>query len=70
MNPNYKLLFVKNLKSVCSLKGSLYKGRELLSESESWLSSFIYAWRRRKKVCMWIRVWAFIYTWERIMLRS
>ena len=42
MNPNYKLLFVKKLKSVRSLKGSLYGGRELLSESGSWLSSFIY----------------------------
>ena len=70
MNPNYKPLFVQKLKSVCSLKGSLYGRRELLSESRSWLSSFIYACGRRKRVYKWIRVWAFIYTWEMIMLRS
>ena len=39
-----ELLFLKKLKSVCSLKGSLYGGRELLSELGSWLSSFIYMW--------------------------
>ena len=37
MNPNYKLLFVKKMKSECSVKGSLYRGGELLSESRSWL---------------------------------
>ena len=32
LNQDYKLLFAKKLKSVCSLKGSLYKGRELLNQ--------------------------------------
>ena len=43
MSLNYKPLFVKKLQSGCNLKGSLYGGRKLLSESRSWLSSFIYA---------------------------
>ena len=33
LNLDYKLLFEKKLKSVCSLKGSLYGGRKFLSES-------------------------------------
>ena len=70
MNLNYKPLSVKKLNNLYSLKGSLYGGRELLSEPGPWLSSFNYALRRRKRVCKWVKVWAFIYTWERIMLRS
>ena len=70
VNLNYKPLFVKKLKRVCSLKRSLYGGRELLSELGSWLSSFIYECERRKRVCKWVRVWAFIYTWKMIILRS
>ena len=32
----------KEVEECVSLKGSLYRGRELLSELGSWLSSFIY----------------------------
>ena len=54
MNPNYKLLFVKKLKSVSSLKGSLYGGRELLSKSRSWLSSFIYDGGGEREFVSWL----------------
>ena len=32
LNLDCKLLFSEKLKSVCSLKGSLYRGRELLNQ--------------------------------------
>ena len=59
----------KEVEESVSLKRSLYGGRELLSELGSWLSSFIYECERRKRVCKWVRVWAFIYTWKMIILR-
>ena len=62
-----QLFFLKKLKSLCSLKGSLYRERELLNESGSWLLSFVYTWGRRKRVCKWVSVLVFIYTWKRIM---
>ena len=57
LNPECKPLFAKKLKSICSLKESLYGGKKLLSESGSWPSSFIYTWGGEREFISGLEFW-------------